>query len=110
VRHKVLNVEEIQLTFRSYLTVTLVEAVSLELDVKKCVSGFTVKIPYPSIFHSCINTVSPSSRHERSLLSPMYSEQSPRTVLGQLGLSSDFAQTPLGLFWLRLQPNLKIQV
>jgi hypothetical protein len=61
VRHEVLNIEKIQLTFRSYLTVTLVEAVSLELDVKKCVSGFTVKIPYPSIFYSCIDAASPSS-------------------------------------------------
>jgi hypothetical protein len=46
VHHKVPNIEKIQLTFRSYLTITLVEAVSLELDVRQCISGFTVKIPY----------------------------------------------------------------
>ena len=41
--HKVLNVEEIKLTFRSSLTITFAEAVNLEVDIKKCVSGFTVK-------------------------------------------------------------------
>jgi hypothetical protein len=68
VRHEVQNIEKIQLTFRSYLTVTLVEVVSLELDVKKCVSGFTVKIPYPSIFYSCVDATSPSSRHGMPML------------------------------------------
>ena len=49
VHHKVLNMEKTQLTFRSSLTITLTEAVNLEVDVKKCVSGFTVKtltLPY----------------------------------------------------------------
>jgi hypothetical protein len=68
VRREVPNIEKIQLTFRSYLTVTLVEAVSLELDVKKCVSGFTVKISYPSIFYSCVDATSPRSRHGMPML------------------------------------------
>jgi hypothetical protein len=68
VRHEVLNVEKIQSTFRSYLTITLIEAVSLELDVEKYVSGFTVKIPYPSIFYSCVDATSPSSRHGMPML------------------------------------------
>ena len=45
VCRKVLNMEKIQLTFRSSLTVTLAEAVNLEVDIKKCASGFTVKTP-----------------------------------------------------------------
>ena len=45
VRCKVLNMEKTQLTFRSSLTITLTEAVDLEVDIKKCVSGFTVKTP-----------------------------------------------------------------
>ena len=45
VHHKVLNVEKTQLTFKSSLTITLTEAVDLEVDIKKCVSRFTVKTP-----------------------------------------------------------------
>ena len=45
VRRKVLNMEKTQLTFRSSLAITLTEAVDLEVEVKKCVSGFTVKTP-----------------------------------------------------------------
>ena len=43
MHHKVLNVEKIQLTFSSSLTITLAEAVNLEVNVKKWVSRFTVK-------------------------------------------------------------------
>ena len=45
VHCKVLNVGKSQLTFRSSRTITLTEAVNLEVDIKKCVSGFTVKTP-----------------------------------------------------------------
>ena len=45
VHRKVLNMEKTQLTFRSSLTITLTEAVNLEVDIKKCISGFTVKTP-----------------------------------------------------------------
>ena len=45
VHCKVLNVEKTQLTFRSSLTITLTEAVDLEVDINKCVSRFTVKTP-----------------------------------------------------------------
>ena len=50
MHRKVLNVEKTQLTFRSSLTITLTEAVDLEVDVKKCVSRFTVKTPALAYF------------------------------------------------------------
>ena len=54
VHCKVLNIEKIQLTFRSFLTITLIEAVNLELYVKKCVARFTVQMPTHPYFNPAL--------------------------------------------------------